>query len=194
MRDPDAALTPEQRVFQKRIREAQDKYRFARETAEERARQQIRDELAGLEYDRNEKVREAHALYKRTKDGKNVKGLSIAAIQRAMRTKDYRTVADIVADLNVDKYFQDETPSFVFDRENMTVHINWWEWEGVRYEEPMILLMVPDRDEYGQPTGMLVPDHNAKEWPDHPLTKLFLAGDWAPFDAFESEIRDAWGK
>jgi hypothetical protein len=66
-RDPDANLTDEQRILYARIQKANDLLRQAKETAEERARQRIRDELAELEALRNHQVREAHALYEATK-------------------------------------------------------------------------------------------------------------------------------
>jgi hypothetical protein len=160
-----------------------DEYIDARRTIRRQIEQKYEQELFKI------RMRESLAANEAKKAG-----ASLTKIGRAIGTSDWRTIQDRLA-LTADDFIEKESiPSFVFDRDAMTVTINWWEWEGERFEEPMVLPMAPERDEYGQPTGMLVPDHVAKEWPDHPLTRLFLAGDWAPFDAFESEIRDAWGK
>lgn len=148
-RDPDANLTDEQRVLYARIQKANDLLRQAKETAEERARQRIRDELAELEALRNHQVREAHALYEATKFDTLKRGLPTASIKRAMRTKDHITVTRIWEDVDMSIYETPaERPSFTIDYPSMTGTVHWVDVAGERIEGNVLFTITRDDEEF----------------------------------------------
>jgi hypothetical protein len=148
-RDPDANLTDEQRILYARIQKANDLLRQAKETAEERARQRIRDELAELEALRNHQVREAHALYEATKFDTLKRGLPTASIKRAMRTKDHLTVTRIWEDIDLTTYETPaEQPSFSIDYTTMTGTVHWIDWNGERVEGNVLFTVTRDEEEF----------------------------------------------
>lgn len=174
-RDPDASLTEEQRILYARIQKANDLLRQAKETAEERARQRIREELQELEALRNHQVREAHALYEATKFEPVKRGLPTASIKRAMRTKDHVTVTKIWEDIDLSGYEAPaEQPSFTLDLTTMTGTVHWLDWNGERIEGPLDFGIDDDAD---QPYGI-------RYWPSYdssavggPLHEVLDAND-----------------
>jgi hypothetical protein len=163
-KDPFEKLNGEQQARYKRIKAAQDRVRLARETAEERARQMVKDELRDLEAVRDTEVREAHALYEEWRlEGKGMlRGLATADIKRAMRTKDYDTVASIWKGLDLSLYQTPaEVPSFVIDYEAMTGVLNWFDWQGERTEGKIEFVLTVEEEEW---MGMrYVPSYESKK-------------------------------
>lgn len=142
-------LKPPQKAQYDRIKLAQARLRNARETAEERARQMIRDELAELEEMRNAEVRDAHAKYetwRKNPQGEPI-GLSTEDIKRAMGTKDHNTVVKIWSGVDLSLYETPaEQPSFTIDYTSMGGTLHWFDWNGERTEDTLDFKIDEDVD------------------------------------------------
>lgn len=144
-------LKAPQKAQYDRIKLAQARLRNARETAEERARQMIRNELAELEEMRNAEVRDAHAKYetwRKNPQGEPI-GLSTEDIKRAMGTKDHNTVVKIWSGIDLSLYQTPaEQPSFDIDYGAMIGTLHWIDWNGERIEGDLAFTIERDEEEF----------------------------------------------
>lgn len=99
-RAADSTLSVGQRSLQRQIQDVSDRYRAAQMELEATIREQVLASLSDLRAQRDLLIRQAYSLGKDPAKGwRSGNGLSAASIKRAMRTKDHKTLIDIVGSI-----------------------------------------------------------------------------------------------